>query len=66
MWQFEGRVSPFDDLVGPVIAHDVLGVMVVVIVPLARGGGCAARAWLRWRLGARKECSETLEVSEGD
>ena len=35
-----------DDLVGPVIARDVLGVRV--------GGGCAACAWSRRRLGARK------------
>ena len=35
-----------DDLMGLVIARDVLGLRV-------GGGGCAARAWSRRRLGAR-------------
>jgi hypothetical protein len=47
MWQFEGRVSPFDDLVGPVVASNVLGVRVVMVAaPLARGrDGCGCDGW---------------------
>ena len=43
MWQLRGGSANFDDLVGLVIACDVLGVrmVVVVIAPLARGhDGC--------------------------
>ena len=43
MWQLRGGSAHFDDLVGPVIARNVLGVRVVVVVIalLARGrDGC--------------------------